>query len=322
MIPITVSFFLKQASKQHHRPLTLALVYSGTIVTVLTAGGLLLMGSLQTLSQHWITNMVLGVLFLVFALSLFGMFEIQLPSSFANLTSAREGQGGLIGTMFMALTFTIISFTCVAPFYGGFIGLTASAQSATDWLKLFLGSLTFSLTFAAPFFILALFPSLLRSLPKSGSWLNTVKVVMGFLEIAAALKFLRAGEIFLTAQASFFTYDFVLAGYIALSVLCGLYLLNLYRLPHDDAPVEQLGVPRLLFSLAFLSLALYLTPALFKNNVGDNQRPNGRVFAWLDSFLLPESAGHDLPWVGNLAKGLKHAEDKRNLVFIDFTGMT
>ena len=167
------------------------------------------------------------------------MFELTMPSWLVNMTSAREGQGGLVGTMFMALTFTLISFACVAPFYGAFIGLTAAAQSATDWLKLSLGALAFSVTFASPFFLLALFPSLLRKLPKSGSWMNTVKVVMAFLELAAAIKFLRAFEVLYYARAKFLTYDLVLGMYVIIAFLCGLYLLSLYRLPHDHDGVDN-----------------------------------------------------------------------------------
>lgn len=335
MIPITVSYFLKQSEKQGHRPVAMASVYSVTIVAVLTLGGVFLMASFQEFSQHWSTQVVLGILFLVFALSLFGMYDLTLPSGLANLTSSQEGRGGLVGTMFMALTFTIISFTCVAPFYGGFIGL--SAQSATDKVRLVAGALAFSSAFASPFFVLALFPTLLRSMPKSGSWMNTVKVVMGFLELAAALKFLRAGELVLHGKADLFTYDLVLGMYIAIAVACGLYLLNLYRLPHDHEPVEQLGVPRLLFSLLFLSLGMYLLPGLFKTATGEAQQPNGVVFSWLDSFLLPDATEpktsavaapgsgervQQLTWLGNLDKGLQDAQDKRRLVFIDFTGLS
>jgi thiol:disulfide interchange protein DsbD len=319
MIPITVSFFLKQSDKEHHRPITMATVYSLTIVTVLTLGGIFLMKSFQQFSQHWLTQGVLGLLFLVFALSLFGMYEITLPSGLANLTSAQEGRGGLIGTIFMALTFTIISFTCVAPFYGGFIGLSAS--SATDWVQLVVGAVAFSVAFASPFFVLALFPSLLRSMPKSGSWMNTIKVVMGFLELAAAVKFLRAAELLvLKGEPVLFTYDLALGVYVALAVLCGLYLLNLYRLPHDHQVAEHLGVPRLLVSAFFLSLGLYLMPGLFKTAAGEQQRPSGVVFSWLDSFLLPDSKGGEA--FGNLTKGLEDARDKRRLVFVDFTGLS
>jgi cytochrome c biogenesis protein CcdA len=320
MIPITVSLFLKQSEKHNHRPFVMAAVYSGTIIVVLTLGGLLLMGSFQKVSQHWATNAVLGLLFLFFALSLFGWYEIRLPAALGNFTSAREGKGGLAGIVFMALTFTIISFTCVAPFYGSFIALGATAQTAADKFRLFLGALAFSTTFASPFFVLALFPSLLRSMPKSGGWMNTVKVVMGFLEIAAALKFLRAAELIWFGKAQFFTYDLVLGAYVGLSILCGLYLLNVYRLPHDYEPVEQLGVPRLLFALAFLTLGFYLLPGLFKQGESERQKPDGTVFAWLDSFLLPEAPSH-LPWLGSLEKGLQQANLEKKLIFIDFTGL-
>jgi cytochrome c biogenesis protein CcdA len=341
MIPITVSFFLKQSEKQHHNALQMALVYSATIVLVLTAGAVLLLRFFQELSQYGSTNLALGGLFLFFALSLFGMYEIRLPTSLANYTSAQESRGGLLGTIFMALTFTIISFTCVAPFLGGFAGINVQSR---PWYEIVLGGLAFSVTFAAPFFLLALFPTLLRQVPKSGAWMNALKVVMGFLELAAALKFLRAAELLGSGKAQFLTYDLVLGMYVALALLCGLYLLGLYRLPHDHDSPEHLGVPRLLFSLVFLSLAFYLMPALFKQGTGEPQRPTGTVFAWLDAFLLPEppdiansvergapsaersalgaSRSTPLAWVGNLQKGLQIAREQKRLVFIDFTGLT
>jgi thiol:disulfide interchange protein DsbD len=332
MIPITVSFFLKQSEQKHHHALSMAAVYSGTIVLVLTVSGLLLSRVLQQFAQHWVTNFALGLLFLVFALSLFGMFEITLPSWLANLTSSREGRGGLLGTMFMALTFTVISFACVAPFYGGFISLTAAAASAADWAKLALGCLAYSAVFAAPFFLLALFPSLLRSMPRSGSWMNSVKVVMAFLELAAGFKFLRAGELTLFHKTDFLTYDMVLGIYVVLSIACGLYLLGVFRLPHDHDAVESLSVPRLLWSLAFLTLGLYLAPGLFKGAEGEQQRPRGVVFAWVDSFLLPEVSaepaqtagrgkGRPSRWSGDLEGSLKLAAEQRRRVFLDFTGL-
>ncbi len=316
MIPITVSFFLKQSEKEHHRPLAMALVYCLTIVAVLTLAAVLLVRTFQEISQLWITNVLLGGLFIFFALSLFGMYEIELPSGLARFTSAREGQGGTVGTIFMALTFTIVSFACVAPFMGGFAGLSTS-ETRPMW-QIILGGLAFSVTFASPFFFLALFPTLLRKMPKSGSWLNSVKVIMGFLELAAALKFLRAGELVGLSKAEFLTYDLVLGMYVAISLLCGLYLLNVYRLPHDS-PAEHLGVPRLLFALLFISLGFYLTPALFQYDATSKQRPNGAVFAWLDSFLLRD--GQEI-WIGDLKKGLQTARSEGKRVFVDFTGVT
>jgi thiol:disulfide interchange protein DsbD len=328
MIPITVSFFLKQSEKQHHRPLTMAIVYCGTIILVLTTAAVALLSTFREMSTTPALNYLLGGLFIVFALSLFGMYEIELPSFLARFTSSREGQGGLVGTIFMALTFTIISFTCVAPFLGGFGG-TAAASRPTFAQTVF-GGLAFATTFASPFFILALFPTLLKKMPKSGNWLNSVKVVMGFLELAAAVKFFRTAELVQESTPVLFTYDFALGLYVAIALLCGLYLLGVFRLPHDTQE-ENLGVPRMLVSFVFLGLAFYMMPALFKINTdGDPQRPKGAVFAWIDSFLLPEptESKGELAWSGNLKKVIDKARadyektGKPQLVFVDFTGET
>ena len=130
-------------------------------------------------------------------------------------------------------------------------------------------------------------PGLLKSLPKSGGWLDSVKVVMGFLELAAALKFFRTAELRSPFGVSYFTYDVVLAGWVAISFACGLYLLNAYRLPHDEEK-PNIGVMRLMFAVLFLGLSVYLLPGIFKGPDGTVQRPKGAVFAWVDAFLLPE----------------------------------
>ncbi len=328
MIPITVSFFLKQSEKSNYRPVVMALVYCLTIVVVLTVAAAALLSFFRWLSVNPIMNFALGALFVVFALSLFGMYDLELPSGLARFTSAREGKGGLVGVMFMALTFTIVSFACVAPFLGGFGGTAANSGFGLSYRLL--GGLAFAATFASPFFILALFPNLLKQMPRSGSWLNSVKVVMGFLELAAALKFFRAGELIKLSMPAFFTYDLVLGMWIALALLCGLYLLNLYRLPHDS-PAEKIGVPRLVFGFLFLSLSFYLLPALFKYTAGgEKQRPTGTIYAWIDSFLLPEPTENEgaLAWSGNLPRAIEEARayQKRTgqtqLVFVDFTGET
>jgi thiol:disulfide interchange protein DsbD len=336
MIPITVSFFLKQAEKREHRALSMAAVYSSTIVVVLTAGGMALIPFLVAISQHYATNFALAAVFLVFALSLLGMYDITLPSWLTRVTSSHEGQGGLLGACFMALTFSIISFACVGPIYGGFITLEAAGQSgAADWLRLFLAVFSFSLAFASPFFLLALFPTLLRSLPRSGSWLNSVKVVMGFLELAAVFKFLRGAELNLLGKSEWFTFDLTLGIYVALCLACSLYLLNVYRLPHDHDAPETIGVPRLLFSLAFLALGLYLAPGMFKNEDGAPQRPRGEVFLWVRSFLLPEpelpappdqarnggARSTRLVWLSSYPEALKQAAAQKKPIFIDFTGL-
>jgi thiol:disulfide interchange protein DsbD len=319
MIPVTVSFFLKQAERQQHRALTMAAVYAATIVAVLTLGGIVLVKVLVDVSQHYLTNIFLTGVFLFFALSLLGMYEITLPSGLSNLTASGEGKGGLIGIVFMALTFSIISFACVGPIYGAFITLEASSQSAvTGWLQRFLGPFAFAVAFASPFFLLALFPSLLRSLPKSGSWMNSVKVVMGFLELAAAFKFVRAAELNLTRKTDYFSFDLVLGIYVALAVACGLYLLNVYRLPHDHGAPEAVGVPRLVLSLVFLSFGLYLLPGLFKGDKGKSQQPRGEAYQWVQAFLLPDDPSD---WQTNMGVALAQAEREKKLLFIDFTGL-
>jgi thiol:disulfide interchange protein len=321
MIPITVSVFLKQQTG--YSPLTRAVVYCATIIIVLGLASLLLLKTFRDLSVSPWMNLALGAVFIVFAMSLFGMFELTVPHWLTNLTSKGEAQGGLMGTVFMALTFTLVSFSCVAPFMGGFGGMAMSGNFST--LELIAGALAFSTTFAAPFFVLALFPSLLRALPRSGSWLNTVKVCMGFLEMAAAIKFLRTAELRMSSSSvTFFTYDMTLGMYVALAILCGLYLLHLFRLPHDE-PQESISVPRFLIGFGFLSLGLYLMPGLFSHGPdGERNRPTGVIYAWVDSFLLPEPAeGHNgLPWGGDLAKAVEDARAAGKLVFVDFTGKT
>src|SRR5262245_18485148 len=240
----------------------LALVYSGTIVIVLTIAAVALLSVFRAAINAWLTQFLMGGLFIFFALSLFGMYEIELPSGLARFTSSREGSG-LVGTVFMALTFTIISFACVAPFLGGFGGTAVKADLGFG--KILLGGLAFSLTFASPFVVLALFPSMLKKLPKRGTWLNTVRVVMRFLELAAALNFFRTGELLISGEASFLTYNLVMALYVAICFLCALYLLSVYRLPHDT-PLEYLGVLRMLFALTFVGLGFYLLPSLFQAN--------------------------------------------------------
>ncbi len=391
MIPITVSFFLKQSESNKHSALKLATVYTLTVVIVLTIAAVALLSVFRWLSVHWVMNAFIGGLFIFFALSLFGMYDIEVPSilvavaaalgvslvyrlatqdwgapwsergpalllnvglaigavalawlyrsgylsQLADVTSSRESQGGIVGTIFMALTFTIISFACVAPFLGGFGG-TAASSGMTVWHRL-AGGFAFAATFAAPFFLLALFPSMLKSLPKSGSWMNSVKVVMGFLEVAAALKFFRQAEVAFHTPI-FFTYDFVMATYVALCLLCGLYLIGVYNLHHDKA-VKDISVSGLILAFLFFGLGFYLMPAMFKtyNARGERTFPSGVVFAWIDSFMLPDTsveppplqlaspggvAAHREVWLANLRKGLAEAKETGKNVFVDFTGVT
>jgi thiol:disulfide interchange protein DsbD len=324
MIPITVNFFLKQSEKEHHKPFPVALVYAGTIILLLT----LILVAIGHQVIIWAVNpwfnLGLGIVMVLFALSLFGMFEIQLPQSLARFTSAREGQGGYAGAVFMALTFTITSFTCTGPFLGAMLG-GAAALRPPLW-HFILASLVYSATFAAPFFLLALFPGLLKKMPKSGGWLNAIKVTMGFIELALALKFLgNADASWNPGNPRLFTYDTVLCAWIALSGACGLYLMGVFRLPHDD-PVEHIGVVRLMFAALFLGMAVYMTPALRREVplgvVGEN------LVAFLPRPPLDQASGknsaNDLKWHLDYETAWKEAVKgpKPKLIFIDFTGVT
>ena len=326
MIPITVSIFLKQSHDSTAQTLKLAGVYCLTIIVVLGISAFALLKIFVDLSRDPIMNVMLGGLFVVFALSLFGMYDLTLPQGMLRFTQKRQGAGGVLGTVFGAIAFTIIGFTCVAPFLGGFAGLAASGNYST--FELILGSLAFATAFASPFFLLALFPRLLKTLPRSGGWLDSVKAVMGFLELAAAFKFFRTAELAWLSPPEYFTYDLVLGAWVAIAAAAGLYLLGVFRLPHDEEK-PNIGVLRMMFALGFLSLAVYLFPATFKTSNGQSQRPSGTIYAWVDAFLLPDSVDEsslDLPFGTDLQAALEQARKEKqqtgkpSLVFIDFTG--
>jgi thiol:disulfide interchange protein DsbD len=224
----------------------------------------------------------------------------------------------------MALTFTITSFTCTGPFLGPL--LVAVKETNITFPERLLGCFVYSGTFAAPFFVLAIFPNLLKRLPKSGGWLNAVKVVMGFLELAAALKFLANTDLALNpGNPRLFSYDSVLCAWIALSLLCGLYLLGVFRLPHDS-PVESLSVGRMILASIFLGLAVYMTPALWRVT------PQGILGEGLVAFLPqdtrpPTSSGGDgghpgeLTWTRDYEAAWAQANREGKLLFVDFTGV-
>jgi thiol:disulfide interchange protein DsbD len=312
MIPITVSFFTKEASHDRRRALQLAVVYGLGIVATFTLVGVALTlllgaGSANKLAASPLVNLAIGALFVAFALSLFGLFEFQLPSSWIDAAQSRAG-AGTIGALFMALVFTLTSFTCTAPFIGPL--LVAITQGA--WFWPLAGMSVFSATFAAPFVLLAVFPSWLARLPKSGGWLNSTKVVMGFLELAAAMKFFSNAD--LIWQWDVFSTPVVLASWIVLAVLTGLYILGKVRMPHEE-PVESVGGVRMMFSILFFVLALVMTPGLVKI-----PPPN-----LIDSYLPTPIAlkQHEkLTWGDDYAAALKQAKAEGKKVFIDFTGYT
>lgn len=325
MIPVTVSFFLKQGEKEHHRPFILASVYSGTIILVLTFAVLVLGKAIQQWANNEWLNLGMGLLLLIFALSLFGMFELELPHFLTRFTSAREGTGYL-GAFFMALTFTINSFTCTGPFLGPL--LAAVKELKLNYFQLVMSALAYSTAFAAPFFVLALFPRLIRSLPKSGGWLNAVKVVMGFVELALAFKFFAITDAGLfPGNPRVFNYETVLCSWIALALACGLYLFGVFRLPHDTA-TDHIGVTRLIMATLSIGLAVYMTPLLWR------KVPLGTVgeflVAWLPQDTAPVAptdgiaartpASDHATWTKDLEKAWAEAKRTNKPIFIDFTG--
>jgi thiol:disulfide interchange protein DsbD len=334
MVPITVSYFTNHAAANRKRALGDACVYAVGIILTFTALGVglaILFGAAgmnKFASSPWI-NLLITAIFVSFALSLFGAFSVQVPSSVLTrldvLTNMKSGAAGsgrrLIHLLLMGLTFSLTSFTCTAPF----VGTLLVVASQGEWVYPAIGMLAFSTIFALPFFVLALAPQLISQLPKSGGWLNSVKVVMGLLEIAAAMKFLS--NVDLVWHWGIFTREVVLASWVAVALLITVYLLGKFQLIHDTPP-EGIGALRLLIALVSLSLSFYLVTGLFGRRLGE-----------LESFLPPATANlssttlasggavrfekDELSWIVNDFEGALHqARSEGKLLFIDFTGYT
>ncbi|MBS13139.1 MAG: hypothetical protein CME19_16215 [Gemmatimonadetes bacterium] len=322
MVPITVSFFTKQSEgdtpPSRSESVVKSVVYCGGIIATFTGLGMLLAatlgasGAAQFAANPWI-NLAITAIFVIFALSLFGLFEIHIPTALLNRLNSAGG-GSYAGILLMGLTFSLTSFTCTAPFVGTLLVLTTQGT----WIWPIVGMLTFSVAFALPFFFLSLFPQSLRSLPKSGGWLNSVKVVMGFLELAAAMKFLS--NVDLVWNWGILSREVFIASWIALFALCGFYLLGKIRLPHDS-PMETLGPGRLMTTTGCLTFSLYLLTGLFGAPLGE-----------LDAFFPPYGSQgsitqvrggsdvKDLAWMDDYEQALAEADATGRQIFIDFTG--
>lgn len=281
MIPITVSYFTNYSSENRRRALKIASVYSLGIVLTFTLLGMLLAilvgaaGINLFAANPWINLLVAGI-FLFFAFNLFGAYEINVPTRILtlldNLTRGKEGEGSsFIGAFLMGLTFTLTSFTCTSPF----VGTILVSASQGNWQMPVLGMLAFSSVFALPFFALALMPQMISQLPRAGGWMNSVKVSMAFLEVAAAMKFLS--NVDLVWKWGIFTRPVVLAVWIAAGVLLSLYLLGKFQLFHDTKP-ERIGAIRLSAAILSLTMSFYLLTGLFGARLGE-----------FESFLPPET---------------------------------
>ncbi len=256
LIPMTVSFFTKQKGGKK-----LAFLYGAFIVLIYVFFGTILAffagaSFANFLSTHWIPNLLFFAIFIVFGISFLGAFEIVLPSNLVNSVDAKSDKGGLIGVFFMAFTLVLVSFSCTGPLAGSI--LIAASQGA--FIKPIIGMLGFSLAFAIPFTLFAIFPGFMQKLPKSGNWMNEVKVVLGFLEIALAFKFLSVAD--QVYHWHLLDREIFLAIWIAIFTSLTLYLFGKISLPHDG-PSGKLSIPRTLFATAMLAFVLYLIPGMF-----------------------------------------------------------
>jgi thiol:disulfide interchange protein DsbD len=261
LIPVTVSFFLKR-SKSRAQGLRNAVWYSLSIIAIYTIPTLLLtlvFGDkiLYNISTSATSNILFFVIFIVFAISFFGAFELELPNSWANKADQQAGKGGLGGIFFMALTLVIVSFSCTGPLVGTLLGQTSSKGVS---IAPVIGMLGFGAGLALPFSLFAFFPSMLHSLPKSGGWLNSVKVTFGFIELALAMKFLS--NVDLAYHWHLLDRDVFLVIWIVIFALMGLYLLGKLTFSHDSE-LKFISVPRLFFAIFSFSFATYMVPGLF-----------------------------------------------------------
>ncbi|MCK9450553.1 MAG: thioredoxin family protein [Bacteroidales bacterium] len=261
MIPMTVSFFMKDKEEDKLKGRLQAIVYGLAIIGIYTLIGSILAvvagpDIANWLSTHWLPNILFFVIFVVFAASFFGMFDITLPHWLVSKSDSAADRGGFVGSIFMALTLVLVSFSCTGPIVGTILVESAGGQV----LKPIIGMFGFSLAFALPFTLLAFFPSWLNNLPKSGGWLNSVKVVLGFLELALGLKFLSIAD--QTYHWGLLDRETYLAFWIVIFFLMGLYLMGKIKFAHDS-DVKFLSVPRLIFSIVTFSFVVYLIPGMF-----------------------------------------------------------
>jgi len=309
MIPITISFFMHRSENTNSSPVKSATVYMLGIVLTFTFLGMMLAillgaSGANQLAANPIVNMFIAFLFIYFAMSLFGFYEIEIPESLRRLSLQKENSEGYVGILFMALTFTLTSFTCTVQF----MGLILVAASQGEWFWPIIGMLIFSLAFASPFFFLALFPHYLTKLPQSGGWLNSVKVVMGFLELAAAFKFISNTD--LVWNWNIFTYEIVLYLWALIMLLTGLYIFGLIKFK-NDSPVT-FSIQRSLFALAFIFFGTYLAAGNHGYDINGN----------IKSYLPPKKYQSNLVWNNNLDDAFIIAAEQNKNIFIDFTGVT
>lgn len=320
MIPITVSYFTRTDDSTRGSPTRNALIYAAGIMATFTVLGMAIAllvgaGGINRFAANPWVNLLVTTIFIAFALNLFGVWQFTLPSSLlTRLTAASNGSRGgeTVGILAMGLTFTLTSFTCTAPFVGTLLVMAAQG----DWQWPLLGLMVFSAVFALPFFLLAMMPSAIAKLPRSGSWLNSVKVMMGFIEIATAMKFLANAD--LVWQWGIFTRDVVLIVWIVTAVLAAAYLAGLFTRvrPRPRTGPWQYGV-----AVACIAIAFVLGRGIRGGRLGELESflppPEGAVTAGI------ASVDGELSWmVNDYAASLARAKSENKWVLIDFTGYT
>ena len=336
MIPMTVSFFLKQSGKKSKGQFN-ALFYGFCIITICLLFTLpfhLLEGVNRDVFSEISTNVYLNtfffIIFVIFAISFFGAFEITMPSKLSNKVDSKSNSGGLIGVFFMALTLIIVSFSCIGPALGFVFGTSLNSDGGASILSM--AMFGFGLGLALPFMFFALAPSLLGNLPKSGGWLNTVKVVFGFVELALAFKFLSNADIGMDLH--WLEREVFIAFWIAIFGALALYLFGKITLPHDS-PLSHISVGRMLLGLVSLTFTVYLIPGLWgaplklisafppPMTYSESPRGFGGNATTNTSDQLPEGAVytvHNLVSFEDYQEGLAYAKKVNKPILIDFTG--
>lgn len=335
MIPLTVSYFTK-GSKDKKSGIRNGVLYGISIIFIYVAIGLLITAlfgatALNELSTNWVANVLFFLIFVVFAFSFFGYFEITLPASWSNRTDALADKGGLIGIFFMAFTLAIVSFSCTGPIIGS--AIVESATSATGPAIVMFG---FSIALALPFGLFAAFPAWLNSLPKSGSWMSSVKVVLGFLELALALKFLSVAD--MTKHWGILGYEIFMGLWIIIFALMSLYLLGFIKFPHDS-PIKKLSLTRWFFAVSAMALTVYLSSG-FRYVPEHNSYHSLKLMSGLAppssyNYFLPPPAidesikskypsftkcANNINCFKDYFEGLAYARETGKPLFIDFTG--
>ena len=332
MIPMTVSFFTKQ-SKSRAKGIKNAIIYGLSIIVIYVVLGLIVTkifgaDALNALSTNVWFNIIFFAVLIIFAASFLGAFEIMLPNSWANKVDRQADRGGMIGIFFMALALAIVSFSCTGPIVGTLL-VEAAAKGGTAPL---IGMLGFSLALALPFMLFAMFPGWLNSMPRSGGWMNTVKVSLGFLELALAFKFLSNADLVL--QKHLLEREVFLAIWIAIFGAWALYLLGKIQLPHDSK-IEKISVGRLFMALLVSTFTIYLIPGLwgaplklisgFPPPMTYSESPYGVGGGGSATALseIPDGAKegpHGIIAFLDYEKGMAYAQEQNKPVLLDFTG--